>query len=702
MTQRTQPWREAPLPAGPEEGGRSRPSWLRREPRLGLVGWFILVVLGMYLIRLWQLQFMEGGYYQAQAERQQYRLVSVSPSRGILFDRNGERLVRNIPAYDVTVTPGYLPDDAERERAILERLAALIGVPYSSEQQPDAPLYRPESWMVGRAQFPPVGTPPSPGLLEMIDEVRYLRPYAPLVVAKNVDRETALLVAQEGGITMPGVGVEIVSRRSYISGTLISQVVGFLGPIAPEQAEEFEARGYDPNVDQIGYAGVEYTAEEALRGTPGRRYVEEDVLGQELSTLSETPATPGDNVYLTLDLQLQRVATEALQQALDKTGNRRGAVVALDPRDGQVLVMASLPTYDNNLFARQIKLDEYQALLDDIHQPLLNHAIGDQIPSGSIFKPILATAALQEGVINRYTTVTCPGRILLRNKLFPDDDSLAQPFYCWNRGGHGTVNVVMALAQSCDVFFYEVGGGFEDTDFQGLGLEKLTEYARLFGLGETTGIDIPGEAAGLVPSARWKRLNYQETWTTGDTYNLSIGQGYLLVTPLQMANVMATVANGGTLYQPQLIHHITDAEGNVVQPFQPKVIRQLQVDQTVWQIVHEGVEGAVEYGSATRAQIEGVRVAGKTGTAEYCDNLAIEAGLCPVPAGKTLPTHAWFMAYAPAEAPEIAVVAYIYNGGEGSTIAVPVVHDVLDYYFKRKAGLLNPTEPVTPTATAEP
>ncbi len=688
----------------------SRPSWLISAPRLAILGWLILMVLGFYVIRLWQLQFLEGGYYTAEAEEQLLRVESISPQRGVIYDRHGNLLVRNIPAYNVVIIPGELPEDRGRERDVLQQLARLIEVPYSSEEV--AEPYQEELWMAGRASLPPYGSPPKPGLIEMVNEVRYLDPFAPLVVLENIDRELALVVAQEGGVTMPGVGIQIVPRRSYPTGALSSQVIGFLRKIPPEQVEEFEAQGYNANIDRVGAAGIEASAEVYLRGVPGRRYVRKDVLGQELGTIGETiQPIAGDNVHLTLDTELQQVAEEALREQMEAVGSQRGVVIALDPRDGQVLSLVSMPTYDNNFFARGINkpadLEQYRALLEDPHGPLYNHAIADQIPPGSIYKVIPATAALQEGLINRYTTVNCPGRILLPNKFAPNDPGAAQPFYCWiylqHGGGHGPVNVVEGLAQSCDVFFYEVGGGFPETNLEGLGVQRLAAWSEAFGLGQPTGIDIPGELdVGVtdpdnhimfVPNPKWKRDVYQETWTTGDTYLMSIGQGFVNVTPLQMANVMAAVANGGTLYRPQLIYQIVDIEGHSVEEFQPEIIRELEVDDAVWSIVHEGLEGAVYGGTAPGAQVEGMRVAGKTGTAEYCDDLAIEAGLCPVPEGQTLPTHAWFMAYAPAEAPEIVVVAWIYNGGEGSTVAVPVAQEVLDFYFKRATGQLPVEEP---------
>ena len=339
---------------GRDESGASRPVWVLEAPRIAIVGWVILLILGLYLIRLWQLQFLEGGSWRARAVQQQSRLDAVSPPRGVIYDRNGEILVRNVPAYDVTITPGNLPDDPERERDVLMWLSQLVDIPYSTTEGFDLPEYRPEISAVGRSEYAPFGKAPEPGLLEMVNEVRWLEPYAPIVVAQNVDRDLALLIAQESGVTMPGVGIETISRRRYTYGELTSQILGFLGPIPPESVVEYEQKGYNANVDRIGYAGIEAQLEESLRGIPGRRVIEKDVLGQELNVLSETAPTPGDNVYLTLDIQLQTVAQEALAQGLADAGSERGVVVALDPRDGEVLAMTSLPTYDDNMFSKKL------------------------------------------------------------------------------------------------------------------------------------------------------------------------------------------------------------------------------------------------------------------------------------------------------------------------------------------------------------
>jgi penicillin-binding protein 2 len=287
----------------------------------------------------------------------------------------------------------------------------------------------------------------------------------------------------------------------------------------------------------------------------------------------------------------------------------------------------------------------------------------------------MAAAVLQEGIVTPQTQLNCPGKIVVANKYYPNDPGLAQPFYCWNEAGHGWTDIFDAIAHSCSIYFYKVGGGFEETDFDGLGVSRIAEYAEMFGLGEPTGVELPVEIGGLVPTADWKRRAYGESWSTGDTYNLSIGQGFLSVTPLQMLNAVNAIANNGTLYRPTIVHHVTDPQGNTIEPFESDVIRQLDIDPEYLDIVRRGMEGTVDYGSAAkRGQIEGVRVAGKTGTAQFCDDI-----MCGV--GFEQPEHAWFAAFAPMENPEVSVIVFIYNGGEGSVTAVPVAQEILEYYF---------------------
>jgi penicillin-binding protein 2 len=403
------------------------------------------------------------------------------------------------------------------------------------------------------------------------------------------------------------------------------------------------------------------------------------------------PPLLGHNLILTIDLDLQQFTEEALRQGMEKAESAFGEVsrvesgvaIAMNPQTGEILSFVSLPSYDNNLFASGISQEDWAQLIEDPGKPLVNHAISGQYPPGSTFKIVPAAAALEEGVVNRRTTLKSEGTLWLPNKYFPDDPELAQQFYCWIHKydrGHGPLNIVQAIAHSCDIFFYQITGGLEE--FQGLGLERLSEYAHSFGLGQPTGIDLPGEARGLVPTKKWKRLNYSESWATGDTYNVAIGQGFILVTPLQLLNATTVVANGGTLYRPQIVYQVTDADGQVIRPFTPEVLGQVPVSQENLALVREGLRAAVEWGTGWGANLEGVAVAGKTGTAEYPGPRDDEGHL---------PTHAWFTAFAPAEEPEIALVVFVAGGGDGTATAVPIAADILRYYFDIPEPQTTPT-----------
>jgi penicillin-binding protein 2 len=633
---------------------------IKGAPRVIVLGVLILSVFAAFSQRLWHLQFVKGEYYTARADQQRLRPVSIPAARGIIYARDGTPLVRNVPTFKITIIPGNLPDDDVEAEAVLIRLAVLLNMPY----------------ITNGAQGE--GGEAEPGLREMVDAVRFS--YHPLVVKRGVDRDTALLVAQER-MALPGVSVEVDSRRDYPFGSLVSQMVGYLLPIPGESEEEYIAQGYDPDTDRIGVTGVEVTYEDALRGEKGEQLIEEDVMGRLIRVVERRAnPVPGGNVYLTLDLDLQRFAEGALQDGLARVNSPRGAAIVMNPQTGEILAMVSLPTYDNNLFAQGISTRDWQRLAEDVHRPLLNHAIVDRLQPGSTFKPVVAAGALQEKVLDgQRTRLNCSGKIVVPNKYYPNDPGQATPFYCWNRSGHGWLDVVGGIANSCNVFFYKVGGGFEEDKFEGLGVDRLAHYARLFGFGEPTGVELPAESDGLVPTTNWKRLTYGESWATGDTYNMSIGEGYLEVTPLQLLNAINVVANGGTLYRPRIVHHVTDAQEVVTQPFEPQIIRTLPITPENWTLIQQGMEGAVAYGTATRAQVEGVRVAGKTGTAQYCDDIAQPAGLCE----GTWPEHAWFAAFAPVESPEVSVIVFIYNGGEGSVNAVPVAQEILEYYFNR-------------------
>jgi len=630
-----------------------------------LLGLLILGVFGVLALRVWRFQVVEGPYYSAQAVQQSTRLVTIAAPRGIIYDARGTPLVRNVPSFNVLLIPAYLPEDRASAEDVLIRLAWLLDMPYATSSKSLS------------------GGEPQPGLREMVESVGFTS-YRPLVVRRGVDRETAFLIAQQS-LLLPGVSIEVESVRTYPYGPLVAQILGYLLPVPEGNDEYYRVLGYDPATDRLGVAGVEATFENVLRGQKGQQIVEEDVMGRTVRVVKELAApVPGNNVHLTLNLELQRFVEEVLKRGMERAKNSpRGVAIVMRPRTGEILAMVSLPTYDNNLFTpgvSPLELErELRLMYADPHRPMLNHAVSDQLPPGSVFKLVVASAALQEGVLTPYTRLSCPGTIVIANKYFPNDPGRAQEFHCWKRTGHGPLDVIGGIAHSCDVFFYKTGGGFEEAGFQGLGVSRIAGYARLFGFGEQTGVELPAEAAGIVPTADWKRLTFSESWATGDTYNLSIGQGFLTVTPLQSLNAVNAIANGGTLYRPRIVHHITDAAGNVIQPFEPQIIRTLPISAEYLALVREGMHGAVEYGTAYRAKIEGIYVAGKTGTAQFCDDI-----MCGTPGKYDQPEHAWFVAYAMPEGvqePEVSVLVFLYNGGEGSTMAVPVAHEILKHYF---------------------
>ncbi len=668
----------------------------------------IIVVLIVLSVQLWRLQIGQGQDLRALADSNRYREVIEPAARGVIYDSAGRILARNRPTFAVMVVPADLPDDDEPLEASIDRLLDLLLTPVEPVIAPTAtvtptltatPTRRPAGKTpAATAVVSPTVTPaPAKARLplsfnelqtlpravaatliqEAVLKARLGSAFRPIMVVNQVPQDLAFLVKEESH-TLPGVLVQINAVREYLTGALTADLIGYLGPIPAEQADAYAADGYSPD-DWVGYAGIENTYEETLRGQVGYRQIQVDVAGREISTVGQPRAPiPGHNLHLTIDAGLQQAMEVALRKGLAAAGSASGVAIAMNPQNGAVLGMVSLPTYDNNVFADGITEKEYAALSSDPMRPLLNHAISGIYPPGSTFKMVAASAGLQEGVITPRTRLQDDGIMWLPNKYYPTDMTKAQPFYCWIQQygrGHGPINVTEALAESCDVFFYQVGGGLRD--FQGLNVDRLADYAGLYGYGEPTGINLPGEHGGLIPSDQWKRLTYGEGWFTGDTYNMSIGQGFVLATPLQVVNATVAIANGGTLYRPQLVAQVTDSEGNIVEQLQPDAIRPIPVSPEHLAVVREGMFGAVNWsqGTAPGARVAGIAVAGKTGTAEFWDP---ELGY---DAKGRLPTHAWFTAFAPYDNPEIAVVVFVYNGGEGSAIAVPIASEILHQYF---------------------
>ncbi len=646
----------------------------------------ILVAFAILALQLGQLQIVQFGYYRAEANQNRYRLVQTDALRGIIYDRNGKILVRNIPSFSVSIVPADLPSD--QEERVYKELSVLLDVPIDTvvENTSPDPLGRLPIGLE-RVVVPPTR---KPGLRELVEQGRRDE-YAPTLIKTNVPREVAFYI-EEKHLDFPGVRVDLEPMREYVNGPLFAHILGYTGLIPRETYEEYKNQGYAPN-DQVGLTGLEYTFESDLRGTKGQRYIEVDVQGREVMRLGDEPAVPGRNLVLTLDMDFQQTVAKILDKALKTSRAKQAAAIALDPRNGNILAMVSLPSYDNNLFATGISVEDYTNLAQDPLHPLMDQNISGQYPPGSTFKLIPASAALQERVLDTKTRIETPGTIYVPNQNFPEDLTLAQPFYDWYKPGFGSLNILGGIANSSDVFFYKVSGG-EYPDFDtGLGEERLAGYARMFGVGDYTHIDLPGEAKGLVPNPQWKRQTIGNVWTIGDTYNMGIGQGYVLATPLQVADYTAIVANGGTLYKPELVHSITDANGALVRKIEPEIIRKVAVDPQNLAIVREGMRLGVTGGTSINANLADVQVAAKTGTAEYYG---------PKVNGH-LPTHAWFTAFAPYDNPQIVVTVFVYGGGEGSAVAAPAATDMLRAFFKLPENApLASSQPMAPSVVVRP
>jgi penicillin-binding protein 2 len=659
--------------------------------------WIVRIITVMIFViligQLARLQFLQGVGFQQEAVVNRVRVVREKAPRGIIYDRDGRILARNTASFIITIIPADLPDDPDykisqqKRRKVYQELYDILQQTLSEYQTiPQEPAPTPD--LTKNHLVLDISQPPVPDVLT-VDEMDSLvaqrelgSAFLPVVVADNLPRDVALKV-QEETYHLPGVHLQLKPRREYPSGLYTSHIIGYMGPIPQEKEKEYAEKGYAPDA-WVGWSDLEYQYEDELHGQPGVKVIEVDVKGKEKNVIKKaTDPEPGHNLILSLDLELQKLMMDALVEGVDPKKSNSAAAIAIDPRNGYVLGIVSLPTYDNNIFADGITEDEYKVLSEAPGFPLLDHAISGIYPPGSTFKLVTASAGLQEGVITPETILNAPGIIYLPNRNFPDDPNLAQPFVCWIHkldGEHGDINVTAAIAESCDIFFYKVGGGYPPTEFDGLGIQALADYARMFGFGETSGIDLPGENPGLVPDPKWKRIAKGERWVTGDTYNMAIGQGDVLATPLQVTMMTAAVANDGILYQPQVVVASTDEKNRLVRFNRPIVRREIAVDSKNLDVVREGTWMVVnwEYGTAKNVALPDVEVAGKTGTAEFFDP---EIGR---DLAGNLPSHAWFTAYAPYEAPEIVVTVFVYNGGEGSLVAAPIARKILRGYFDIK------------------
>lgn len=575
-----------------------------------------IVVLCGLLGRAGWMQIAQGQEYGEKADNNRLRKEPLFARRGIIKDRNGVVLAENIPRFQVAFTPSRLPLDKQQADDMIGRAARVLGI------------------SIGDIE------PFAQATSSVFDET--------VIVAEDVPYEQSLAFAIEQP-NLPAFELQVAARRKYPKSTEIeslSHVLGYSGIVTEQELATLKPQGYS-RVDAIGKTGLEKSYESLLKGQKGFRTSEVDSRGKTGVLVGEQAAVDGSDLELSLDVRLQKVAEQALKDELPLAKTKRGAVIAMDPRDGSVLALVSWPAYDNNLFSGKVSSTVYSALINNEDRPLFARAWQGSYPSGSTVKIVNSVAALAEKIVTANTTVLSTGGIRIGQWFFPD----------WKAGGHGVVNVRGAIANSVNTFFYTVGGGYGS--IAGLGVDKLTEWMRKFGLAQKTGIDLTGEDTGFVPSQDWKLEKKKERWYVGDTYNLSIGQGDLLVTPVQVAAYTSAIANGGF----KVIPHLKKDTGK------PTVSTDRLADQDIIDTVRAGMRDCVTAGSCRRLSTLPFDAAGKTGTAQWATDK---------------PYHAWFTSFAPYENPEIVVTVLLEEGGEGSSFAVPVAQKVLQAWWETR------------------
>ena len=575
-------------------------------------------IFGILLLRLWHLQIVNDDRYRELSDRNRTRFIHIDAPRGTMYDRNGIMLVDSRPAFTVSV----LRQEVVDRHALFTRLAQLLRID---------PRHLEARWRAGQSL---------PG-------------YQPLPLLEDIDRATMEIV-QEHGIELPGVIVEGKPLRAYPYGPVAAHLLGYLGEITQEDLRRAEYAGYRSG-SLVGKVGLERLFEDELRGDDGYRLIEVNVRGREQRQVTTRNPVPGQRLLLTLDAKVQAAAEKAF-------GEEAGAAVALDVRNGDVLALVSLPAFDPAQFASGISADEWRALAEDPRHPMQNKALRGQYPPGSTFKVAVALAALEAGVATPETTVNCSGGIALGS----------HEFRCWNKGGHGVVDLHRALKESCDVWFYRVG--------MQLGIDRIAAMSHRLGLGQPLGFPFGAERGGLIPDREWKKKRFGTGWYDGETVICAIGQGYVLATPLQLAAMAAAVANGGTVWQPQVVKRIESLHGETLWAPAPQKVFESKWSAANLRAVRSGLEAVVNEagGTAFRNRLAEVAYAGKTGTAQVVGRRGDKAADTSKYENRD---HALFIAYAPAAAPEIAVAVVVEHGGHGGSAAAPIAKAMLEAYF---------------------
>jgi len=598
--------------------------WIKKR----LIGVSIVIAAGFILLilRLVYLQIVKGEEYRRYSKNNCIRLKTIKAPRGLIYDRNGVLIVDNRPSFNLKI----VLEDARPLKKTISELALLIDVPYQ------------ELW-------------------EKISKFEKRSYYKPFLLKKNISRKQ-LAVVEAHNFDLPGIIIAVEPRRNYIYKKSCAHLLGYIGEINKKELQSGKYSGVASG-DSIGRYGLEKSFEDLLRGSRGGKQVEVDANGRVMRVLKEVDPVPGKNLYLTVDFKLQHIAESMLH-------DKAGTIIALDPSNGEVLAMASAPSFDQNDFIGGVSIEKWKELISDSKKPMINKAFQGEYPPGSIYKIVSAIAGLEEKIIDRNTKFICPGFRKYGNRVYR----------CWRKTGHGEVNVTDAIEQSCDVFFYHVG--------EKIGVDTLAKYAQGCGLGQKTGINLGNELDGLIPTSAWKLKRFKEPWQGGENLSIAIGQGYDLVTPLQMAVLIAAVGNGGVLYKPQILKFVKNSDGELIKEIMPEIRGSLPASEGTIKIVQKGLLNVVqgEKGTARALRIKGVKIAGKTGTAQVFSVKEGE-GLSTAELKYNLRDHAWFVCYAPAVNPVIAVSVLIEHGKHGSSGAGPVAKAVVKEFLEIK-GLL--------------
>jgi penicillin-binding protein 2 len=603
------------------------------------VKWLGAVLILSFLImggRIFYLQVINGQKFRVLSENNRIRSQTLLAPRGLIRDRNGEILVQNTASFNLVAVPFDLPKEGLDEQ--LAKLAKDFELDTKELQDKILGLSR--------------------------------KSIEPVLIKQDISQDQSILFETKATEFL-GFSIQKIPVRDYINPIIFSHVLGYTGLVGPEESQKLDQDRYD-SVDFIGKSGIELEYENFFHGQNGENLVEVDATGKLLNILGENSPVPGQAAVLNIDKGLQEKLYEQLNS---KRGSIRAAAVAINPKNGQVLALLSLPGFDNNMFAHGIKKDQYATLLGDKSLPLFNRAIAGTYPPGSTVKPMVASAALEERIIDSNTIIYDNGVLVIPNQY---NSSISYNFYGWKRSGLGPMDVKSAIAESSDIYFYTIAGGHPNSTINGMGAEKLAEYYRKYNLGKNTGIDIQGEKPGLVADPEWKASYFKndavlKKWYLGDTYHIAIGQGDMLATPLQVAEWTAIIANGGKGFKPQILNKIVNSKGDSVFENKPEVLVNKFISDKNLKLVQEGMRQNVLAGSGRQLSALPISSAGKTGTSQF-------DGSDPSR------THAWFTAYAPYEDPEIVITILVEAGGEGHAAAVPVVKETLEWWAKNRYG----------------